>query len=100
MSSEEFGVEPVEVEPVVEEPISAGVAKQRSRVWTAAESVIELLCEAGVNTFFGLPGGPIIPVFDAILTNPRAVLVEPRHETSGMFEAMGFYRASGRIPAV
>lgn len=58
------------------------------------------LCDAGIDVFFGIPGGPIIPIFDAILTDPRAQLIEPRHETSGTFAAIGFHRASGRVPAV
>lgn len=67
---------------------------------TAAESIIDLLCDQGLDTYFGLPGGPIIPIFDAILTNPRARLIEPRHETYGTFAAMGYHRASGKVPVV
>ncbi len=33
---------------------------------TAACAMIEALVEAGVDTFFGIPGGPVIPVFDGI----------------------------------
>jgi acetolactate synthase-1/2/3 large subunit len=62
--------------------------------------MVALLCEQGVDTFFGIPGGPVIPVFDAILTHPVARLVEPRHETTGAFAAMGYHRASGRVPAI
>jgi len=67
---------------------------------TAAEALVDLLCSLGVDTFFGIPGGPVIPVFDAILTSTVARLIEPRHETHGTFTAMGFQRASGRVPAV
>lgn len=67
---------------------------------TAAEAVVDLLCRLGVDTFFGVPGGPVIPLFDAILTRADATLIEPRHEAYGTFEAMGFHRASGRVPAV
>jgi hypothetical protein len=47
---------------------------------TAAETIVDLLCEHGLNTFFGVPGGPVIPVFDAIVKHRRARLNEPRHE--------------------
>ncbi|MCS6915862.1 MAG: thiamine pyrophosphate-binding protein [Myxococcales bacterium] len=67
---------------------------------TAAEAVVDLLCSMGLDTYFGLPGGPIIPLFDAILTHPKARLIEPRHETYGTFAAMGYHRASGRVPVV
>ncbi len=69
-------------------------------VGTAAESVVDLLVNMGLDTFFGLPGGPIVTFFDAILQHKKATLVEPRHEAYGTFEAMGFYRASGKVPVV
>src|SRR5580658_9929509 len=62
----------------------------------AARHVIAALVEAGVDTFFGIPGGPVCAVFDAILQTPGARLVESRHETAAAFEAVGFYRAPGR----
>jgi len=67
---------------------------------SAANTIVSALCDAGIDTFFGIPGGPIIPIFDAIFTEPRAQLIEPRHETSGTFAAIGFQRASGRVPAI
>ncbi|MFO0618631.1 MAG: thiamine pyrophosphate-binding protein [Polyangiaceae bacterium] len=62
--------------------------------------IVDRLCQSGLDTFFGVPGGPVIPIFDAILTNPRARLVESRHETHGTFAAMGFHRASGAAPVI
>jgi acetolactate synthase-1/2/3 large subunit len=62
--------------------------------------MINALVHAGVDTYFGVPGGPVMPVFDAIVRASNATLIEPRHETNGTFEAMGFNRASGRVPAV
>ena len=67
---------------------------------TASDAMIDALVLAGVDTFFGIPGGPVMPVFDAIVCAPNAKLIEPRHETYGAFEAMGFNRASGRVPAI
>jgi acetolactate synthase-1/2/3 large subunit len=67
---------------------------------SAAHRLVRALVEAGVETFFGIPGGPISPVFDAILGTPGARLIESRHETSAAFAAADYYRASGRIPAV
>ncbi len=66
----------------------------------AAHRLVQALVHAGVETFFGIPGGPVSPVFDAILNTPGARLIESRHETSAAFAAADYYRASGRVPAV
>jgi acetolactate synthase-1/2/3 large subunit len=76
-------------------PVAApGETRQASR------HVVAALVAAGVDTFFGIPGGPVSPIFDAILNTPGASLVESRHETAAAFEAAGFFRATGRVPAV
>ncbi len=69
-------------------------------VTQAARHIVASLVEAGVDTFFGIPGGPVSPVFDAILNTPGARLVESRPESAAAFEAPGVYRATGRGPAV
>jgi acetolactate synthase-1/2/3 large subunit len=66
----------------------------------AAAHLIAALVDQGADTFFGVPGGPVAPVFNAVLNTPRARLVESRHETAAAFEAAGFYRATGRVPVV
>ncbi len=91
----------VPIPPGAEPPSGKGPLHQvEPPARTAAESMVDLLCQLGLDTFFGLPGGPIIPIFDAILTNPRARLIEPRQETYGAFAAAGYYRSSGRVPVV
>ena len=67
---------------------------------TVAEAIIDLLVDLGVDTYFGIPGGPAISLFHRILLHPRARLIESRHETSAAFEAMGLWRATGRMAAV
>jgi acetolactate synthase-1/2/3 large subunit len=66
----------------------------------AAHRLVRALVDAGVDTFFGIPGGPVSPVFDAILNTEGARLIESRHETSAAFAAADYFRASGRVPAV
>lgn len=66
----------------------------------AAQRIVDALLEAGVDTFFGVPGGPIMPLFDALVTTEGARLVESRHEASAAFSAAGYYRATGKVPAV
>src|SRR5687767_11686589 len=67
---------------------------------SAARQLIDVLISQGVNTFFGIPGGPICPLFEAIRLHPQAKLIESRHETHAAFAAALYYRSSGKIPAV
>jgi acetolactate synthase-1/2/3 large subunit len=66
----------------------------------AARRLIAALIERGVDTFFGVPGGPVCPVFEAIRLEPRAHLIESRHESHAGFAATLFHRATGRVPAL
>jgi acetolactate synthase-1/2/3 large subunit len=66
----------------------------------AAHHMVRALIDAGVDTFFGVPGGPVMPVFDAVMEAEGAHLVESRHESAAGFAAVGYYRASGRVPAI
>lgn len=65
----------------------------------AAHHIVGALVEAGCDAFFGVPGGPVAPVFDAIHSS-GARLVSSRHESAAAFEAAGYYRATGRVPVV
>lgn len=67
---------------------------------TAAAQIVSALEAAGVDTYFGLPGGPVMPLFDALLRSPNARLVESRQETNAVFAAIGYYRATGKVPVV
>jgi acetolactate synthase-1/2/3 large subunit len=62
--------------------------------------IVAALVEAGSDTFFGIPGGPVAPMFDAILQTGGARLVRSKHEAAAAFEAAGYYRATGRVPVV
>jgi acetolactate synthase-1/2/3 large subunit len=66
----------------------------------AARRLVAALLRRGVDTFFGIPGGPICALFEAIRGEPRARLIESRHESHAAFAAALYYRATGRVPAV
>jgi len=53
--------------PTLPDP-SAGLKLESS----AAHRLVRALVDSGVETFFGIPGGPVSPVFDAILRNTLA----------------------------
>jgi acetolactate synthase-1/2/3 large subunit len=63
---------------------------------TGAEILWECLVREGVEVVFGLPGGAIMPVYDAMLNYPvHHVLV--RHEQGAAHMADGYARASGKV---
>src|SRR6185436_9799219 len=64
-----------------------------------ANLVVEMLAETGVEIVFGLPGGAISPVHDALLDS-RLRVVTTRHESGAMFAAAGYARATGRLAVV
>ena len=90
--------DPLPIPPATD--IDVPPATPVSRTETAAMAMIGALVEAGVDTFFGIPGGPVSPVFDAILRTPGARLIESRHETGAAFAAADYTRATGRTAAV
>ncbi|AUX48672.1 hypothetical protein SOCE26_102130 [Sorangium cellulosum] len=62
----------------------------------AADVLVDLLSAAGVDVVFGLPGGAISPVHDALLDSPIRV-VTTRHESGAMFAAAGYAQTTGRV---
>ena len=62
---------------------------------TGAQILIESLKREGVESVFGLPGGAILPTFDA-LYDSGLKLILVRHEQGASHMADGFGRATGR----
>jgi acetolactate synthase-1/2/3 large subunit len=64
-----------------------------------ADLLVQMLEEAGVEVTFGLPGGAISPVHDALLDSSiRSVTT--RHESGAMFAAAGYAQATGKLGVV
>lgn len=64
-----------------------------------ADLLVAMLGDAGVEVVFGLPGGTISPVHDALLDSSlRAVTT--RHENGAMFAAAGYAHATGKLGVV
>lgn len=66
----------------------------------AAMRLVAALVARGVDTYFGIPGGPVCPIFEALRMTPGVTLIESRHESNAAFAAAAFQRATGRTPAV
>jgi acetolactate synthase-1/2/3 large subunit len=64
---------------------------------TGADAVLRCLEAEGVDVMFGIPGGAILPTYDAIAKGTTVRHVLARHEQGAGHMAEGYARASGRI---
>ena len=64
-----------------------------------ADLLVRMLEEAGVDVVFGLPGGAISPVHDALLDSNLRV-VTTRSESGAMFAAAGYAHSTGKLGVV
>ncbi len=63
---------------------------------TGSEMVVRSLQAEGVEVVFGLPGGTVIPLYDAFHDAEKPLHVLVRHEQAAAHAADGYARASGR----
>ncbi|NPA51739.1 MAG: biosynthetic-type acetolactate synthase large subunit [Aquificae bacterium] len=64
-----------------------------------ADIIVDVLNAEGVDTVFGLPGGAIMEVYDALFNAPfRNILT--RHEQAAAHMADGYARATGKVGVV
>ncbi len=65
---------------------------------TGAEILIESLIEEGVDTMFGIPGGALIAVFDALYNySDKIKYYLTRHEQAAAHAADGYARSTGKV---
>ena len=65
------------------------------KVFTGSEILLESLSREKVDVFFGLPGGAVLPLYDALYSaGIRHLLV--RHEQAAAFAADGYARVTGK----
>ena len=62
----------------------------------AVDATLACLKRAGVNAIFGLPGGPVIPLFDALFDDPDIRTFLVRHEQGAGHMAEGYAKVTGR----
>jgi acetolactate synthase-1/2/3 large subunit len=84
---------PKQIPIVVEEPT---VMTQATR---GADLLVSMLADAGVDVVFGLPGGAISPVHDALLDASIRVITT-KHEAGAMFAAAGYAQTTGKLGVV
>ncbi len=63
---------------------------------TGAQILVEALIKEGVSQIFGIPGGSLLPAFDA-LYGSKVKVVLTRHEQGAAHMADGYARATGKV---
>lgn len=80
------------------EPAAPG-ARVLPATMRGADVLVAMLEEAGVEVVFGVPGGAISPIHDALLDSPIRSITT-RHESGAMFAAAGYAQATGKLAVV
>ncbi|MEQ0825545.1 acetolactate synthase large subunit [Enterobacter dykesii] len=69
------------------------------RRFTGAQLIVHLLERQGITTVAGIPGGTVLPLYDALSQSTQIRHVLARHEQGAGFIAQGMARTQGK-PAV
>lgn len=64
---------------------------------SSIEVILECIEEAGVEYLFGVPGGPLTPLYEALSERKRIKHVLAKHESGAAFMANGYARVSGKL---
>jgi len=64
---------------------------------SGAHVLLEALKAEGVRTIFGIPGGSVIPILDALYDDEDLRFILMRHEQGAGHAADGYARATGRV---
>jgi acetolactate synthase-1/2/3 large subunit len=61
-----------------------------------AQALLQTLIDHGVDTVFGYPGGAVLPLYDALYSEPRIRHILVRHEQAAVHAAEGYARSTGK----
>ncbi len=64
---------------------------------TGSHLLCQSLIREGVDTFYGYPGGVLVPFYDALTSYPTLHHVLVRHEQAAAHAADGYARATGKV---
>jgi acetolactate synthase-1/2/3 large subunit len=94
---------PVTLEKLIGPPTQRADMADAPAVMTqttrGADLLVSMLTAAGVDVVFGLPGGAISPVHDALIDQSIRVITT-KHEASAMFAAAGYAHTTGKLGVV
>lgn len=77
---------------------SSGTTSQTTR-FTGAQLIVHLLERQGITMVTGIPGGTVLPLYDALSQSKQIRHILARHEQGAGFIAQGMARTTGK-PAV
>ncbi|HMU96634.1 MAG TPA: thiamine pyrophosphate-binding protein [Elusimicrobiota bacterium] len=63
----------------------------------AIQLLLAYLEQEGVDTIFGIPGGPLMPLYEGIFDRGKMRPIITKHEEGAAFMADGYARVSGRL---
>ena len=64
---------------------------------TGADALVDALIRVGAEHIFGLPGGAVLPLYDALYTRPELRHILARHEQGAGHAAQGYAAATGKV---
>lgn len=67
---------------------------------SGAQYLVNLLLESGIDTVFGYPGAPILPVYDALSHTKKITHYLTRHEQGAIHAAEGYSKAKNKCGVV
>src|SRR5438552_9528413 len=63
----------------------------------AAEALVDILEREGVTAIFGIPGGPLLPLYDELADHPKIRLILVKHEEAAAYAAFTYARVTGNL---
>ena len=66
-------------------------------LFKVSEIVCKALIKEGVDTFFGIPGGAILPLYGTLNNFPELRHILTRHEQGACHAADGYSRTTGKV---
>ena len=64
---------------------------------TGAHAIVRTLEDLGTELVFGIPGGAVLPLYDALFESTKLRHVLTRHEQGAGHAAEGYAQASGKV---
>ena len=74
------------------------MATKSKQMKTGAQMVVDILIDEGVTMAWGVTGGAILPVYDAMFkSRDKIKLIDTRHEQGAVHMAEGYAKSTGKV---